>query len=80
VKEVDSLHVVSVYNVSSRCLCAEMWANWMSSLYCNGSFSVIVKLLIIFNVILYQKDFACITSALLQQIVLDDANERLQSG
>jgi hypothetical protein len=29
---------------------------------------------------LYQKDFACITSALLQQIVLDDANERLQSG
>jgi hypothetical protein len=57
-----------------------MWANWMSSLDYNGAFSVIVKLLIIFNVILYQKDFTWITPALLQQIMMDDANERLQNG
>jgi hypothetical protein len=80
VEEVASLHVVSVYNVSNRCLCAEMWANWMLSLYCSGAFSVIVKLLIIFNVILYQKDFTCITPAFLQQIMMDNANERLQNG
>jgi hypothetical protein len=80
VEEVDSLHVVSEHNVSNSCLCAEMWANWMSSLYCNGAFSVNVKLLIVFTVILYQKDFTCITPALLQQIMMDDANERLQNG
>jgi hypothetical protein len=57
-----------------------MWANWISSLYCNGAFSVIVKLLIIFNVILYQKDFTCITPALLQQIIMDKANERSEKG
>jgi hypothetical protein len=57
-----------------------MWANWISSLYCNGFFSVIVKLLIIFSVILYQKDFTCITPVLLQQIMMDNANERLENG
>jgi hypothetical protein len=57
-----------------------MWANWISSLYCNGAFSVIVKLLIIFSVILYQKDFTRITPALLQQIMMDNANDRLENG
>ncbi len=80
VEEVASLHVVSVYNVRNRCLCAEMWANWMLSLYCSCAFFVIVKLLITFNVILYQKDFTCITPALLHQIMMDNANERLQNG
>jgi hypothetical protein len=51
-----------------------------SSLYCNGAFSVIVKLLIFFNVILYQKDFTCITPALLHQIMLDNEIERLENG
>jgi hypothetical protein len=57
-----------------------MWANWISYLYCNGAFSVIVKLLIIFSVILYQKDFTRITPALLQQIMMDNANDRLENG
>jgi hypothetical protein len=57
-----------------------MWANWMSSLYCNGALSLIVKLQKFFNVILYQKNFTCIIPAFLQQIMMDKENEKLQNG